>query len=176
MLKARSIAEQDDKMKFQSFAINEYIFGDIDKLNVFLKRSEAEAAVATIDDLENSMVLVLMSPQKLEEIIQRLEANLIISGQPRLLANVSLSSIDYRLQGDVYWTSEVPVHIQFWYNSIILQMLKLVDGVRPTKDIFETTRVLMEIPFDDADLLKLFKPVYLAFELFDLILLRDFRK
>ena len=82
------------------------------------------------------------------------------------------STLHYQISQDLIWHyDDKIVKINFEMNDIIYTILNNIDNKKSIKEIFDIVRKDLKIEFNNQKLLKIFKPIYKKFELYDLILL-----
>jgi SAM-dependent methyltransferase len=147
------------------YTINELFFGDIIKHSFYVTKNKVN--VPLIGDLNNVMCNVLMTTKTVNKMLKYYETN----SPEKLIVNTTLQ---YKFNDGIWSCSNEPtIHIEFKINEIIYIILNNIDSNKSTKIIFQNVRDELKLCITDEKLLKIWKPVYELFNLYDLILLKS---
>jgi len=149
------------------YSINELFFGDIIKHSFYIGKKTNSNTIAQIDNLNNILILVLITKEALDKILEYYLNN----KYEKLNVNCSLT---YKLDLEFMWyySDEQFINLNFEINDIIYTILNNIDNKKTIREIFNIVRINLNISKNDLELLNIFKPVYVKFELYDMILLK----
>ena len=147
------------------YSINEIFFGDIKKHSFYISKNKAN--IASIDNLDNIMILVFIKNEQLKKILEYYELT-----KSNLISVTS--TINYKLNDKDVWTnSDTTYKFDIQMNDILYNILNNIDNKHTTREIFDIVRKKLNIDMNDDEMLKMFSPVYEKFQLYNLILLKS---
>ena len=150
----------------EKYSINELFFGNINKHNFYISKNINTKA--TIDDLDNILILVLLKKENMNVILE----------QYKKIENCNSidiqTNLNYKINDKLIWSaySYNFINLNIEINDIIYTILNNIDNNKTIKEIFDIVRKELNITNTNDNLLAIFKPIYYKFELYDLILLR----
>lgn len=146
-----------------TYAINEIFFGDIIKHSFYV--SKHTNTKASINNLDNIPIFVLMNKKMMEQILNYYKLN--------KLDNLSIHThFNYNIKNNLNWSTNDNIKFDIKMNDIIYTILNNIDNKKTTKNIFDSVRDKLNIKHTNQQLLEIFKPIYETFELYDLLLLK----
>ena len=155
------------------YTINELYFGNLIKHNFFV--SNKVNISATIDNLENIMILELILFKTIEEIVNYINT----TNEEKTVVTIPLNydQIDFkkmcRKQNENYIYSFHSRGVVLEKNPINMSILSRINNERTTREIFELVRNELNLTETNEELLEIFRPVYEQFNNHNMILLRN---
>ena len=154
----------------KNYEINELFFGDIIKHSFYISKKKNKKA--DINNLDNILILVLMTNEDLNGILNYYKINK--SSILEINNNLKYEFNNLIQFKKIFWISSKKIrNIKIEMNNIIYTILNNIDNKKTTREIFDIVREELNINFNDSELLEIFKPVYKTFELYDMILLKS---
>ena len=146
----------------EKYSINELFFGDIKKHTLTVSKNINTKPI--IDNLNNILILVLITKQNLNKILEYYKIN----KSERINIDTPLN---YEFEPNIVWATSENIKLTIEMNDIIYTILDNIDNKKTIKEIFDIVRAELDITTDNDALLLMFKPIYYTFELYDLILI-----
>jgi len=162
----------------EKHSINELFFGDIIKHMFYVSKNTNTKA--TIDNLDNILILVLVTKEWLNNVLHKCKPkkgclSVLFNCFCRHVTNLNVTgTLMYKLDDEYIWylSEDEFINFNIEMNNIIYTILNNIDNEKSIKEIFNIVRKELNINVDNNCLLQMFKPVYEKFELYDMILLR----
>ena len=144
------------------YSINELFFGDIIKHNIYITKN---IRIPSINNLNYSMSYVLILKDDINTLLQEYMTHKWTEIQCK-------TTLKYKFHDGIWSLSTMKdICLNFKINDIIYIILKNIDGIKTTKDIFQIVRNELKLCIDNEYILNIWKPVYEQFNLYDCILL-----
>jgi 2-polyprenyl-3-methyl-5-hydroxy-6-metoxy-1,4-benzoquinol methylase len=179
----------------EKYCINELFFGDMIKHHFYISKNIN--IKAKIEDLNNKLVLVLISRETLNLNLENYKkykyrncSNFFSSIKSKfkkinyqdsisideIYKKVNLNinlTLTYKLDEKYIWfySNNNFINFNIEINDIIYIILLNIDNKKTLNQLFDIVRKELKINIDNSKILELFKPVYEKFELYDMILL-----
>ena len=155
------------KTKREQYEFNELFHGDLTKHHFFL--SKKTYTVASLDDLDNILLINYISQEEWENLIKKLEELGHSYPSPELTFTCSYY---------VFKNADKPVdcgrkmRIKFKSDFIMTRLLKHIDGKTKIKRLFTKVRDELNVDISNEEMLERFRPIYEAFNMHDALLLK----
>lgn len=147
------------------YMINELYFGDIICHTFYLSNNKSKQC--SLGNLDNILQYVLFDKSELISFLNNNTKNTELTYKL-----VPTKIIDYCDRKYKITFSTTTFTIKFTNTDIIQYVLECIDGVTKTRTIFQLVRDKLSEPYSNEMLLKMFKPIYELFKLYDGILLK----
>jgi len=155
------------KTKKEQYEFNELFHGDIIKHTIFLSKNLN--IIASLDDLNNILLINYISQEEWDNLIKKLEE--LGNHYPSPVLNFSCGYYLFN-NTDKLKDCGRKMQIKFKADFVITRILKLIDSRTKTKRIFSKIREELKLDISNEELLERFRPVYEAFNLYDALLLK----
>jgi hypothetical protein len=172
----------------EKYSINELFFGDIIKHSFYISKNIDTKA--KIDNLDNILILVLITKKLLNKILSKYKRLKYLNNISRYFStllpdlsffinikkNVHINcTLTYKLDNNYIWyfSDDKFINDNIEINEITYNILNNIDDKKSLNEIFDIVRKELNIDFDNHRILNIFKPVYEKFELYDMILLKS---
>ena len=154
------------KTKRELHTFNELFYGDIIKHHFFLTKSDN--TVATLDDLNNTLLLNYVTQEEWDKLIKQLEelGNHFPCPELNFACPYYLFNNTHKLE-----KTSLQMNVKFKSDFVTTRILKLIDGKTKTKRLFSKVREQLGVDISNDEMLERFRPVYEAFNLYDALLL-----
>jgi len=155
------------KTKREQYEFNELFHGDLIKHHFLL--SKKTDTVASLDDLDNILLVNYINEKEWENLIKKLEE----LGHSYPSPELTFACGYYLFNNtDKLRESGKKMQIKFKSDFVTTRLLKLIDGKTKTKRLFTKVRDELKVELSNEEMLERFRPIYEAFNLHDALLLK----
>ena len=155
------------KTEKEKYAFNELFFGDLIKHSFYI--SKKKDTVAEIDDLNNIMTLNNLIQPEWDNLMKKLEELGHCYPNPELNFNFNYYTFN---NTEVLLKAQQQGNVRFKSDFVTNYILKNIDGIKKTKRLFTNLRQDLKLDITNEELLERFRPVYDAFNMHDVLLLK----
>jgi len=150
--------------KIEKYSINELYCGDIIKHSFYISKSNNKNTICDIENLDNIMILLLISFKQLNKLLDYYDKTKI--------KLINIENLELCCKNNKIVCSKVSIK-NINMNDKIYYILKSIDNKTSTREIFNNLRKHFMTNISNDELIKIFKPIYKKFELYDLLLLKN---
>jgi 2-polyprenyl-3-methyl-5-hydroxy-6-metoxy-1,4-benzoquinol methylase len=155
------------KTEKEKYAFNELFFGDLIKHSFYISKNND--TVAEIDDLNNIMILNNLIQPEWDNLMKKLEELGHCYPNPELNFNFNYYTFN---NTEVLLKTPHQGNVRFKSDFVTNYILKNIDGIKKTKRLFTNLREDLKLDITNEELLERFRPVYDAFNMHDVLLLK----
>lgn len=155
------------KTKREQYEFNELFHGDLIKHTFFL--SKKKDTVASLDNLDNILLVNYISQEEWENLIKKLE---------ELGHSYPSPELTFTCEYYLFNNTDKPVangrkmQIKFKSDFVMTRLLKHIDGKTKIKRLFTKVREELNVDISNEEMLERFRPIYEAFNMHDALLLK----